>query len=515
MEAIKATIEDSMLLIKFTIDNESFGVDIANVREIVEIPEITSVPKTPDYFAGIVNLRGEIISVIDMRTRFNLPKKEFDEFSRIAVTYFKGGLVGMIVDDVSEVVRVTSDKISPTPPLLKNINTKYLKGVADTDSKETVLLLNLEEIISLDKFKIEKEEKKLTPKDIGYEKVEKKEPELQIITFYIEDELYAINIKDAEEIIAVPEITPIPQAPEFAKGVISIRGEVIPVVDLHVRFNYGDINVNEETSIIVIDVGKCKIGLLVDAISEIIRVPKKDVTSPPPTLSKDDLKQLHGIIKIDDSDKSKIISYVSIENLFTEEEIAMLSEVSEEDESAKKMKLKTVQDGSFIVVDFKVADDIFTIPVQIIVEITKLPTLTNVPNAPSFVEGVINLRGDVVFVIDMRKRFGFEDKEFDENTRVIIADIEGIKTGLIVDEVDMVKTIFKSQIEPAPKIVSNIENDYISSVVKVKESDDIMIMLNLFNLLNAAEKKALKDAGSKGDKKVKEKKKPKKVKKAD
>ncbi len=495
MEATQAAQTEeagNVLLIKFIIDNEAFGVNIGNVREIIEIPKITSVPNTPDYFVGIINLRGNIISVIDARLRFGLPPNEFDEFSRITIIYFKGGLIGIIVDDVSEVVRMTSNKIQPAPSILKGIDTNYLRGVVKLDSGEMILLLNLEEMVKLSEFAREEGHEKFLAKDFEYEKVEKKEESIQIITFYLQDELYSINIQDAEEIIQLPEIIPIPQSPEFIRGVISIRGDIIPIVDLHVRFNYDEITIDKNSSIIVVDVGRCMIGLMVDAISGIMRVPKKIVTTPPPTLSKGDIKQLHGILKITDGDKSKIVSCISLNDLFTEEEIALLSEVREDKSGGEDKSRQKVVDEPFVVVNFCVGEDIFTIPVDVVVEIAKYPSLTKVPNAPSFVQGVLNLRGDIVFVMDLRERFGFPKKGVTEDTRVIIADIEGIKTGLIVDEVDSVKTIYKSQIEEAPRIVSSIENEYISSVIKIKDSDDIMIMLNLYSLLNTAEKKAVK-----------------------
>ena len=492
MEINTAAQVSSTLLIKFVIDEDSFGIDIGNVREIIEIPPLTKVPTTPDYFVGIVNLRGEVISVIDMRVRFGLKPKKYDELSRIAVIYFKGGYLGLIVDDVNEVVRISNDMISDAPPILQNIDTAYLRGVAEDEDGHMLLLLDLETIVNLADFAQGSEDKKIIASDYDYKSIEKKEEEIHIITFKLESELYAINIQDSEEIVTKLEITPIPQAPDFIKGVISLRGNIIPIVDLHVRFHCKPITVTDDTSIIIVDVGSCMIGLIVDSIAKIIHVPKSLVTAPPPTLSKDDVKQLFGVIKLEDADKSQIISYISLNELFTAEELALLSEVHDDKRKGEEDKKARLKDEEIVVVNFIVGDDIFTIPVNIIIEISKYPAVTRVPNSPEFVEGVINLRGDVIFLIDMRSRFGFERMETGEDTRVIIADIEGIKTGLIVDAVDSVKKLYKSQLEPAPKIISNIENEYISSVIKLKDKEEIMIMLNLFSLLNKSEKTTLR-----------------------
>ncbi len=517
-EQVAASVNDT-LLIKFLINNDRFGVNIANIREIIEIPKITSVPRTPDYFVGIVNLRGEIISVIDIRTRFGLEQKEYDELSRIAILFFKNGYIGMIVDDVNEVVHVASQEIQPTPALLKNIDTKYLKGVVRTLNDETILLLNIEEILDVNEFFSEElEDELVTGSDYGYEQVEtEKEEMIQLITFCLQTELYAINIQDADEIIKLREIVPIPQSPDFIRGVISLRGAVIPIVDFHIRFNYDRLVENEDTAIIVVDIGNCEVGFIVDAIAEIIRVPETLISTPPPTLAKSEIDQLYGVIKLDDSDHSKIISYISLNNLFSEEELSLLTEVKDESAESLKSRKEAVKDEAFVVVNFVVGEDTFTIPVEVVIEISRYPELTKVPSAPSFVDGVINLRGDIVFVIDLRARFGFPRKLPDDNTRVVIANIDGIKTGFIVDSVDSVRTIYRSQMEPAPKIITSIENDYIDSVVKLKDGAEMMIMLNLFSLLNSEEKKALvasdlKDAENESESEKTKKDKSKEVK---
>lgn len=127
-------------LVVFKIGNEEYGVDIAEVQEINRMIEITKIPRAPEFVEGVINLRGKVIPVIDLRKRFGMDKKEYDKNSRIIVVEIDEKLVGMIVDAVTEVLRITSDNIEPPPPIIAGIGSEYLKGVGKLDDRMLILL---------------------------------------------------------------------------------------------------------------------------------------------------------------------------------------------------------------------------------------------------------------------------------------------------------------------------------------------------------------------------------------
>lgn len=110
-----ATTEAERHLVVFQLGNELFGVDIARVREIITLQPITRVPQAPEFVEGIINLRGRVIPVIDLRVRFALPKREATRATRIVVVEVEGEIVGMIVDAVSEVLRVGEEAVESRP----------------------------------------------------------------------------------------------------------------------------------------------------------------------------------------------------------------------------------------------------------------------------------------------------------------------------------------------------------------------------------------------------------------
>ncbi len=139
---------DLLQLAVFQLAGEEFGVDIMQVQEIIRMPGITRIPQSPAYVEGIINLRGKIIVVIDLDTRFNMSSKELDDNSRIIVVEIGETVVGMVVDSVSEVIRLPAANVEPAPEMITTkIHADYLKGVGKIDDR-LLILLDLENVLS-------------------------------------------------------------------------------------------------------------------------------------------------------------------------------------------------------------------------------------------------------------------------------------------------------------------------------------------------------------------------------
>jgi purine-binding chemotaxis protein CheW len=139
-------------LVGFRIGNETFGVPINLVREIVRVPDISAVPDAPDYVEGVINLRGRIISVIDLRKRFGETKIESNRKNRILVTDIERRVVGLIVDAASEVLRVAPDDIEAPPEIFGDNELKYVTGVGKLNGR-LVILIDLTKILQKGEFK--------------------------------------------------------------------------------------------------------------------------------------------------------------------------------------------------------------------------------------------------------------------------------------------------------------------------------------------------------------------------
>ncbi len=136
-------------LVKFYIADEAFGIGIKQIFQILKPQEVFKVPNTPPFIEGLINLRGKVMTVFNLRKRFNMPDKENDEDTKILVIRMDEYLLGFTVDSVSEIVRVQDEDIVETPPTLTNFDKRFLSGVAKVEEK-LILLLNLEKILTPD-----------------------------------------------------------------------------------------------------------------------------------------------------------------------------------------------------------------------------------------------------------------------------------------------------------------------------------------------------------------------------
>jgi len=136
-------------LVTFNLGTEEYGVDIMTVQEIIRVQAITHVPQMPEFIEGVINLRGNVIPVIDLRKRFNMKVTEQTAHTRIVVINVGAKVIGVVVDAVSEVMRLAEDQIEPPPPVVAGIGHEYLQGVGKVQGR-LIILLDLDRILTSD-----------------------------------------------------------------------------------------------------------------------------------------------------------------------------------------------------------------------------------------------------------------------------------------------------------------------------------------------------------------------------
>ena len=154
MEAAQKKQDVELLqLVTFSIGEEEFGVDILKVQEIIRTMEITKVPKAPEFVEGVINLRGKVIPIIDLRKRFGLTAKDHDKNTRIIVIEINNMIVGFVVDSVSEVLRIPANTVEPPPPVVAGLESEYISGVGKLQDR-LLILLDLNRLLSKDEAKV-------------------------------------------------------------------------------------------------------------------------------------------------------------------------------------------------------------------------------------------------------------------------------------------------------------------------------------------------------------------------
>lgn len=136
-------------LVSFVLDDVEYGVDILAVHEILRFPEITRLPNTPNFIIGVINLRGNVIPVVDVRRRFGFPRAKVTDLTRIIVIETNDKLVGLMVDNVHQVVRITQNNVDPPSDLIEGVSEKYIWGIGRLKDR-LIVILNLANILFLE-----------------------------------------------------------------------------------------------------------------------------------------------------------------------------------------------------------------------------------------------------------------------------------------------------------------------------------------------------------------------------
>ncbi|MEE9431288.1 MAG: chemotaxis protein CheW [Melioribacteraceae bacterium] len=139
--------EELLQLVSFKVGEAEFGVDILKVQEINKMMELTIVPNTPEYVVGVVNLRGRIIPILNLRSRLGLPVKEYDLETRIIVVEMEDRTIGFIVDEVKEVIRIPKSITEPAPDIVSGIDSDYITAIGKMEDR-LLILLDLTKILS-------------------------------------------------------------------------------------------------------------------------------------------------------------------------------------------------------------------------------------------------------------------------------------------------------------------------------------------------------------------------------
>jgi purine-binding chemotaxis protein CheW len=142
-----SSTEPSQEFLTFTLGPEEYAIDILRVQEIRGYDQVTAIANSPDFIKGVINLRGAIVPIVDLRIKFNLPSVTYDQFTVVIILNVKDRIVGVVVDSVSDVIALASQDIRPAPDFGGSFDTQYLMGLATVDER-MLILVDIERLLS-------------------------------------------------------------------------------------------------------------------------------------------------------------------------------------------------------------------------------------------------------------------------------------------------------------------------------------------------------------------------------
>lgn len=147
MQEEQQTSGSTQELLTFTLGGEEYGIDILKVQEIRGYDAVTTIANTPDFIKGVINLRGIIVPIVDMRIKFKLGKAEYDQFTVVIILNIANRVVGMVVDGVSDVITLSPDQIKAAPEFGSAIDTQYVMGLGTVDNR-MLILVDIEKLMT-------------------------------------------------------------------------------------------------------------------------------------------------------------------------------------------------------------------------------------------------------------------------------------------------------------------------------------------------------------------------------
>lgn len=469
-------------MVTFLIGEEEYALEISSVKEIIRLPQFTKVPNAPAFIMGLCNLRGELLPVIDSRKLFNLAALDYNEGARVVIIDIKGKKLGLIVDKVSEVLSVDLDIVKEPPESLKGIGGGVIKNILLPDhGKRVIMVLDAPKLVKIENY-AEYAGQVHNSAASSFGKVLQEEE--QAIVFNIGKEEYAFSVNDVKEIIRMPELIKVPNTPDHVEGVFSIRNELIAVVNLGTMLNVTNKQADENSRVIIVDNGTVKFGVIVDKVSQVIRLQKESLKISRHGKDASNKDYIKGFLEFDQG--RRLIILLNACNLISIEEVNNIVLKKKSNKKGKRSLSENTdaQSDTEHIVVFKVGDNEFGIRINHVKEINRISDMVHFPGAPAFIDGMVNLRGEAIPVLNLNKMF-YDDQSSSVSSKFLDVEYEHKRIGIMIDSASEVLRIQKSNLEKVTAILDkDIDYKYVEAIIKLDGGKRMVLLLNLSFILN-------------------------------
>jgi purine-binding chemotaxis protein CheW len=491
---------DARQYVSFHIGDGIFAVPLAEVQEIIRMPEVVRVPLSHGSLEGLANLRGTVMSITSLRRIFRFPDLGHDDATRVVIIN-QGVPIGLVVDRMSAVVTAEPGQIESVSSVEATISTDLLRGMIKTqDGRGIIMILDPVRLVESEFGSVPQNSDSPAAHDeaTAAEKPAETTDELQLVSFEVAGQEYALAIENVQEIVQVPDrISRVPKTDSHVLGVMTLRNRLLPLVSLREMFGLPATPLDDRNKIVVVPLpDQTSVGIVMDMVKEVLRV-SPSLLDPVPNLMRrgNGRAEVRGICRLNGG--KRLVSVLSAEALFENEAVRRAAAGSEGEakgesgmEADDARGAATLGDEEQFVV-FRLANEEYGAPIDSVQEIVRVPEeLTRLPKAPIFIKGVVNLRGSVLPVVDQRTRFDLPDIERNDRQRIMVFTINGVRTGFIVDSVSEVLKIPRGSIGPTPAL-SEEQGRLIARVANLEKQKRIILLIDTGQLLDAGESGAV------------------------
>ena len=473
----------------FRANGELYALPAKQVAEVIRLPAVARVPQAPKGLLGLANLRGNVLPVASVRGL--LGADDAAEATTRAIVLDGAAPVALAVDVVEALVAIDAEQIETRQAELAAGPGERLKGAFATDGGKTIAkILDIEALIGAAFVQQARARPRRALTAAGREDKETVANDRQmLVSFDVAGQEYAFALEAVQEILDAPEtLAAMPSSEALVLGVTPFRDTLLPLLSLRGLLGFAiRTDRADREKIVVAKVGDALVGLLADRMRSIFPAEPYRIDKIPSVLS----ARAGGEAKISaiyrGEDGRRLVSVLAPEQLFREDVMRRLKAGGGATAEADAGKAdRRGEEHQFLV--FRLGDDEFGLPIEAVDEVARVPEqITRLPKTPKFLEGVVNLRGDVLPVVDQRRRFDMPAAAERAGRRLVVVRTERHRAGLIVDSVSDVLRCAADDIEPAPNL-SNEAIKLVQGVINLEKAARMVLLLDPAELLTRAER---------------------------
>jgi len=476
-------------LLVFRLAGESLGLRLAAVAEIIRPPDLAHMPLVPPSLLGLANLRGIVMPVVSMRALLHLPEIAADESTRVVV--MRGdNPVGFVVDGIHRLLGIATDQIEKGDAGAGTIDPALLDGIIKgAEGESPIKLLSPSRLLDgqfvrLGISSTPAASQTLLPK--GSSVAAPAKALLSLLSFCLGQQEYALPLDQVREIVPLPDhVSELPRPETAVLGVVTLRDRLLPLVSLRALLGLPAGQHGQRGKVVVMSIGEGTVGIVVDATREILRL-DPEVVDPAPTLLTrgEGDAEITSICRLDGG--RRLVALLSPDRLFRSELVERILDEQGTSGPGLQPETNAMADEQFII--FRLGDQDYGIPIAAVSEIARPPErITRLPKSPAFIDGVMNLRGSVVPIVDLRRRFDLHNgTEQSGSRRILMLAVGGVIAGFLVDSVSKIMKVPVEAICPAPEL-SPDQMRLISRLVNFEATGQLILLVDPAQLLDQVE----------------------------
>jgi purine-binding chemotaxis protein CheW len=475
----------------FRMGNRLYAVAAETVSEVIRLPPVARVPQSPRALLGVANLRGAVLPIASLRGLLGQGEIASDAGSR-AIVLEGGAPVGIAVDAVDALVSVEATTIQTDQAELAASTGERLSGAFRLEGRgEVAKILDIRPLVEaafVPRARPERVATAALARGLFGEADGEAEARQKLVTFDVGGQEFGLALDDVREIVSAPDnLTTAPHSEAVVLGVTAYRDTLLPLLSLRRLLGLGPGDVDDRREkVVVTAVGSVLVGLVADRMRAIVSADPALIEPTPAMLAArtGGEAQIASIYRGEGG--ARLISILAADKLFREDVMTKLGQAGQAAAAVDNGKTAATQTRQFLV--FQLCGDDFALPIEVVDEVARVPVqVTRLPKAPAFLEGVINLRGEVLPVIDQRRRFGMPAATNHAARRLIVVRTEHRRAGLIVDAVSEVLRSAGDAIEPAPDL-SGEATQLVHGVINLEAAGRMVLLLDPTELLTRTER---------------------------